>query len=189
LIGHLLAQGKSVLVTSHTTKALRMVRHHIVPGLRPLCVRRFGKRSGKPPATESAVAAIAERLGNVEASSLEHEHVSWKSSATICLRNSMLVLQQLAKARAGEYREIIVGDKALVPAEAARKVTQEQPVHGWIPGPLWPKYLSLSLTMNWQNSIAPMCQFHRKTSANWSGASAWARTASQPEQFEANGPQ
>src|SRR5438034_10398061 len=38
LIGHLLAQGKSVLVTSHTTKALRMVRHHIVPELRPLCV-------------------------------------------------------------------------------------------------------------------------------------------------------
>jgi len=38
LVGHLLAQGKSVLVTSHTTKALRMVRHHIVPELRPLCV-------------------------------------------------------------------------------------------------------------------------------------------------------
>src|SRR5260370_12506133 len=38
LVGHLLAQGKSVLVTSHTTKALRMVRHHIVPELRPLLV-------------------------------------------------------------------------------------------------------------------------------------------------------
>src|SRR5260370_41096711 len=38
LVGHLLAQGKSVLVTSHTTKALRMVRQHIVPELRPLCV-------------------------------------------------------------------------------------------------------------------------------------------------------
>src|SRR5262249_40892412 len=38
LVGHLLAQGKSILVTSHTTKALRMVRHHIVPELRPLCV-------------------------------------------------------------------------------------------------------------------------------------------------------
>src|SRR5438132_10168412 len=35
LVGHLLAQGKSVLVTSHTTKALRMVRHHIVPEVRP----------------------------------------------------------------------------------------------------------------------------------------------------------
>src|SRR6185369_11460090 len=30
LIGHLVAQGKRVLVTSHATKALRMVREHIV---------------------------------------------------------------------------------------------------------------------------------------------------------------
>src|ERR1700720_1326524 len=33
LIGHLLAQAKSVLITSHTTKALRMVRHHVVEEL------------------------------------------------------------------------------------------------------------------------------------------------------------
>lgn len=38
LIGHLLAQGKSVLVTSHTTKALRRVREQVIPELRPLCV-------------------------------------------------------------------------------------------------------------------------------------------------------
>lgn len=38
LIGHLLAQGKSVLVTSHTTKALRMVRSQVASKLRPLCV-------------------------------------------------------------------------------------------------------------------------------------------------------
>jgi len=38
LIGHLLAQGQSVLVTSHTTKALRVLRDHVVEKLRPLCV-------------------------------------------------------------------------------------------------------------------------------------------------------
>jgi len=38
LIGHLLAQGHSVLVTSHTTKALRVLREHLVQELRPLCV-------------------------------------------------------------------------------------------------------------------------------------------------------
>ncbi len=38
LIGHLLASGKSVLVTSHTTKALRMVRSQVVAKLRSLCV-------------------------------------------------------------------------------------------------------------------------------------------------------
>jgi len=37
LVGHCW-QGKSSWL-QHTTKALRMVRHHIVPELRPLCVR------------------------------------------------------------------------------------------------------------------------------------------------------
>src|SRR5207253_4171319 len=38
LIGHLVAHGKRVLVTSHTTKALRVLRDQVVESLRPLCV-------------------------------------------------------------------------------------------------------------------------------------------------------
>ncbi|HMF89403.1 MAG TPA: AAA domain-containing protein, partial [Candidatus Angelobacter sp.] len=45
-----------------------------------------------------------------------------------------------------EYREIVVDDKAWVPAEAARKVTQEAPLHGWIPGPVLSE-TSLSLSL------------------------------------------
>src|SRR5438105_4213423 len=135
LIGHLLAQGKSVLVTSHTTKALRMVRHHIVSELRPLCVSVLESDLDSRRQLESAVAAIAERLGNVEASLLEHEARKLEVERHDLLEKLDAVLQQLARARAGEYREIVVNGKALVPAEAARKVTQEQAVHGWIPGP------------------------------------------------------
>jgi very-short-patch-repair endonuclease len=38
LMGHFLAQGKSVLVTSHTQKALRVLKEKISPGLQHLCV-------------------------------------------------------------------------------------------------------------------------------------------------------
>ena len=38
LMGHFLAQGKSVLVTSHTTKALRVLKEKVVPNLQSLCV-------------------------------------------------------------------------------------------------------------------------------------------------------
>ena len=38
LLGHFLAQGKSVLVTSHTPKALSVLKDKIAPGLRHLCV-------------------------------------------------------------------------------------------------------------------------------------------------------
>lgn len=38
LMGHFLAQGKSVLVTSYTTKALRVLKDKVAPGLQNLCV-------------------------------------------------------------------------------------------------------------------------------------------------------
>ena len=69
----LLAQGKSVLVTSHTTKALRMVRHHIVPELRPLCVSVLESDLDSRKQLESAVGSIAERLSRADAGSLEME--------------------------------------------------------------------------------------------------------------------
>ena len=38
LIGHLLAEQKTILVTSHTSKALRVVREKVAAPLRSLCV-------------------------------------------------------------------------------------------------------------------------------------------------------
>src|SRR5262249_7956423 len=131
-----LAQGKSVLVTSHTTKALRMVRHHIVPALRPLCVSVLESDLDSRRQLESAVAAIAERLGSVEGNALEHEASRLEAERRELLEKLDRVVQHRAEARADEYREIVVDDKTWVPAEAARKVTQEGPVHGWIPGPV-----------------------------------------------------
>jgi hypothetical protein len=37
-VGHFLAQGKSLLVTSHTVKALRVLRDKIPEDIRSLCV-------------------------------------------------------------------------------------------------------------------------------------------------------
>lgn len=136
LIGHLLAQGKSVLVTSHTTKALRMVRHHIVPGLRPLCVSVLESDLDSRRQLESAVAAIAERLGSADATSLENEAQNLEAERRDLLHKLEDVLRQIAEARADEYRPIAVGNTVWTPAEAARKVNQEESIHGWIPGPI-----------------------------------------------------
>lgn len=38
LMGHFLAQGRSVLVTSHTQKALKVLKEKVAPGLQNLCV-------------------------------------------------------------------------------------------------------------------------------------------------------
>ncbi len=136
LIGHLLAQGKSVLVTSHTTKALRMVRHHIVPELRPLCVSLLESDLDSRKQLESAVGSIAERLSRADAGSLEIEWKKLESERSDLLKKLDEVRNQFADARADEYRDIVIAGKSWAPADAARKVAQEKDTLGWIPGPV-----------------------------------------------------
>jgi len=136
LVGHLLAQGKSVLVTSHTTKALRMVRHHIVPELRPLCVSVLESDLDSRKQLESAVGSIAERLSRADAGSLELQAKRLDSERLELLNRLDEIRSQLSDARADEYRDITIGGKSWGPADAARQVTQEREAHGWIPGPV-----------------------------------------------------
>jgi very-short-patch-repair endonuclease len=136
LIGHLLAQGKSVLVTSHTTKALRMVRHHIVPELRPLCVSLLESDLESRKQLESAVGSIAERLSRADAGSLEIEWKKLEAERADLLKKLDDTRNQFADARADEYRDIFIAGKSSPPADAARKVAQEKDTLGWIPGPV-----------------------------------------------------
>ena len=136
LVGHLLAQGKSVLVTSHTTKALRMVRHHIVPELRPLCVSVLESDLESRKQLESAVGSIAERLSRADAGSLEMEAKKLESERRELLKKLDEIQKQLMEARADEYRDIAIAGKSWAPAEAARQVVQEKDALGWIPGPV-----------------------------------------------------
>lgn len=136
LVGHLLAQGKSVLVTSHTTKALRMVRHHIVPELRPLCVSVLESDLESRKQLESAIGSIAERLSRADAGSLELQGKKLESERRDLLRKLDQVQNRLTEARGDEYRSISIAGKSWAPADAARQVVQEKETHGWIPGPV-----------------------------------------------------
>jgi very-short-patch-repair endonuclease len=136
LIGHLLAQGKSVLVTSQATKALRMVRHHIVPELRPLCVSLLESDLESRKQLESAVGSIAERLSRADAVSLELEAKKLESERGDILKKLEVIRKQLAEARADEYRDIVIAGKTWPPADAARSVAKEKESLGWIPGPV-----------------------------------------------------
>jgi very-short-patch-repair endonuclease len=136
LVGHLLAEGKSVLVTSHTTKALRMVRHHIVPELRPLCVSVLESDLDSRKQLESAVGSIAERLSRGDVGSLEMQAKKLESERLDVLKKLAEIQNQLSEARADEYQEIVIAGKSWAPADAARQVIREKDAHGWIPGPV-----------------------------------------------------
>ncbi len=136
LIGHLLAQGKSVLVTSHTTKALRMVRTHVVPELQPLCVSVLENDLEGRKQLEGAVGSIAERLSRADCRAIDAEAASLADLRRHLTEKLRSACQSLIEARADEYRDVVFGGKSWSPSEAARKVAEEAKSADWIPAPM-----------------------------------------------------
>jgi very-short-patch-repair endonuclease len=136
LIGHLVASGKRVLVTSHTTKALRVLRNHVVEELRPLCVSLLDQDLEGRTQLEQAVRGIVGRLGSA------NEHVEAEKVEQLVRERQRLIDQverlsdDLRKARGAEYEPLLVGNEHVLPADAARTVKADREHHEWLPGPL-----------------------------------------------------
>lgn len=133
LIGHLLAQGKSILVTSQTAKALKVLRDHVVEPLRPLCVSVLGDKSDE---LEAAIDAITDKLSTLDVASLDYEAVRLQQQRVKILRQLRNARARLRDARMDEYRSVVIAGVEYSPAQAARKVAEGVGVHDWIPGPV-----------------------------------------------------
>src|SRR5205814_776754 len=136
LIGHLLAQGQSVLVTSHTTKALRVLRDHVVEKLRPLTVSVLESDIESRNQLEGSVSTIIERLTTGNPKKLEAEAEQLAAQRKELLGQLRKHRQELLDARADEYRDVVFLKTKLSPCDAARKVADERQPHGWIPAPV-----------------------------------------------------
>src|SRR5580704_10059706 len=113
-----------------------MVRHHIVPELRPLCVSLLESDLDSRKQLESAVGSIAERLSRADAGSLEIEWKKLEAERSELLKKLDDVRNQFTDARADEYRDVVIAGKSWAPADAARKVALEKETLGWIPSPV-----------------------------------------------------
>jgi hypothetical protein len=136
LIGHLLAHGKSILVTSQTAKALRVVRDKVPEVLQPLAVSVLGSDQDARRQLESSISSITERLTSETAVSLLQKTRQFEAERRELLGGSRQLTHKLREALENEYREIVVGDRHFTPSDAARFVAVNQEVHGWIPAPV-----------------------------------------------------
>lgn len=121
LIGHLLAQGKTVLVTAHTTKALRVLRQYVVDTLQPLCVSVLDNDLEGRRQLEQSVEGIVERLSAADAGRLRsqvRDLTERRAHLIGCIRAAR---QSLFRIRQGEYQPIVVAGETFQPSDAARK--------------------------------------------------------------------
>lgn len=141
LLGYLLSQGKTVLVTAHTTKALRVLRRQVDEALQPLALSVLESDAESQSQLSRAAQDIADRLSRSDAASLRREAGLLRDKRRKLLANKEALRRQLRDARFSEVEEIVIGGEGLNPIEVARRVRADAERDGWIPGPLQPGIL------------------------------------------------
>ncbi|WP_160163297.1 AAA domain-containing protein [Nitrolancea hollandica] len=136
LVGHLLAQGKRVLITSHTTKALRVLHQQVVEDLQPLCASVLESDSQSQEQLKAAIGQINERLSSSDPHDLRIEAEYLQQKRRRILEELRNTRKRLTNARGDEYRDIVFAGGTFPPSRAARLVAQGQGVDDWIPGPV-----------------------------------------------------
>ena len=133
LLGHLLAQGKSVLVLSHTTKALKVVREKVVPQLQPLCVSVLDSKEDDS-ALKSSIEGIVERIGNADSTRLDREVHRLETERSAHIEELRSLRSAILGGRLDEQREVILDGKGIRPIDAAKEVAAGTGHNDWIPG-------------------------------------------------------
>jgi very-short-patch-repair endonuclease len=136
LLGYLLAQGKTVLVTAHTTKALRVLRQQVDTALQPLCLSVLGRDSESQTQMKESAQEIANRLSSSNAATLRKQAALLREKRRKLLDTSAELRRRLRDARFSEVEEIVVAGEGLSPIDVAKRVKADADRDGWIPGPL-----------------------------------------------------
>ncbi|QFZ18823.1 AAA domain-containing protein [Saccharothrix syringae] len=132
LLSHLLAQGKRVLVTAQTDRALKEVRAKLPEAIAPLAVSVVGSSRSDLADLKVAVERISHVAGEYDA-----------EAARRAVEDHLVAIEDLRRRRAGLYRRLLdargeevagheVGDYRGTLAAIARRVEAERERFGWV---------------------------------------------------------
>lgn len=131
LMGHFLSQGKSVLVTSHTQKALSVLKDKVAPGLQSLCVSMLDDSNVD---MEKSIDGITSYMSQYTSFELKKEMES-------LMQERKRIIQELAKVRKNlfsiinrECSGIVYNGEEISPSRAAEFVRENNETLSYIPG-------------------------------------------------------
>lgn len=135
LLGHLLAQGKRVLVTAHTPKALRVLRQKVVEPLQPLCISVLRNDKQSQEELQMSVRKIHVRLSEDDRL-LERDALRLLGERKHILEALRHAREKILDARQDEIRDVIFAGKPTRPIESAKRVKEGAGKDDWIPSPV-----------------------------------------------------
>ncbi len=136
LLGHLLAEGKSVLVTSSTTKALRVLREKVVDRLQALCVSVLESDARSNDQLKMAIDSIVDRLSSATEVSLLRQVECLNAERATALTDVENTRRRLLDGRNKDLQPLSVGSDSYRPLDAAKIVSRGSDNDSWIPGPV-----------------------------------------------------
>jgi hypothetical protein len=137
LIGHLLAQNKSILIASHASKALRVVREKVVAPLRPLCVSLLDSDEESNQQLEESVTGIVDYLSRTSLEKTNQEIEKLEKKREDLNSRFAAIKSDLFKALTNEYQKIeLCGEGKVTPAQAAQRLRRDEKLYAWLPGPI-----------------------------------------------------
>lgn len=140
LIGHLLSQGNSVLVTSHTEKALTVLKEKVYRdpqdpelNLQNLCISILSSTSQKKEMDE-AINEIASKSSSMDLHSSLRKIERLEEERKEMVNQSKRLIEELVRARSMEYKDLIFNNHTIAPIEAAKFLNSGNDVFDYIGG-------------------------------------------------------
>lgn len=131
LMGHFLAQGKSVLVTSHTKKALKVVKEKVPSSLQNLCVSVLEDNNID---MERSVDGITEYISSHSSIELYNKAEKLKLVREGLLKDISDIRKKIFAIKFKEFKPIVYNGKGYSPSEAAKYVYDNSEKLSFIPG-------------------------------------------------------
>ena len=131
LLGHFLAQGKSVLVTSHTPKALKVLKEKVPKGIQNLCVTVLDDRNTD---MERSVDGISEYLSKATSQELARKMSDAKIKRQEIINKLSDIRRKIFQIRNLEFEPIVLDGESYSPSKAALFVSENAENLAYIPG-------------------------------------------------------
>lgn len=133
LIGHFLAQGKTILVTSEKIKALSVLRDKLDEEIRPLCVPVF---DGNQSEMNDIISSISAKVNVVNIQDLSNNIAEEKNRRNEIIKNLDEERKTIFNIRNKENQNIVYGGQSYSIIEIAKLVAENKEQMHVIPGPV-----------------------------------------------------
>lgn len=135
LTGHLMSQGKSVLITSYHEKALGVVKEQLPKELQDLCMLVTEETTNKKRIVET-LQRVHDKRGSLERSELIRRITTYEKNREACFKNLERLKGEVKNIKLNEYTPIKYAGKIYKPLEAARYIDQHKEQSSWLIGPI-----------------------------------------------------